>query len=149
MTETLLPDTYFMNEALKEAHKALDKDEVPIGAIIACKSKIVARGYNQVEQLHDVTAHAEMIAITSAENHFLTKYLTDCTLYVTVEPCMMCATAIGWAQIKRLVYAAPDEKKGFTIFTTKVLHPKCEIVQGVMEEECSTLIKQFFARKRK
>lgn len=149
MKEVKLPDTYFMSEALKEAKKALEKDEVPIGAVVVCKNQIVARGFNQVEMLHDVTAHAEMLAITSAANHFQTKYLSDCEIYVTLEPCMMCAAAIGWAQIKKIVYGAADEKKGFTLFSEKILHPKCKIEKGVLQEECSKLLKQFFLKKRK
>ncbi len=144
----LLPDEHFMREALKEAKYALAKDEVPIGAVIVSNNKIIARGHNQVELLKDVTAHAEMIAITAAANHFGGKYLTDCTLYVTLEPCMMCATAIGWAQISRLVYGANDEKKGFTLISNKVLHPKCEIKSGVMAEESSMMVKEFFKTKR-
>jgi len=147
--KNILPDEYYMREALKEAVYALEKDEVPIGAVIVSLGKIIARGHNQVELLKDVTAHAEMIAITSAANHFGSKYLTDCTLYVTLEPCMMCATAIGWAQIPRLVYGAVDEKKGFTLISKKVLHPKCEVVNGLLSDECSQLIKEFFRKKRK
>lgn len=149
MSKTKLPDTYFMQEALKEARKALEKEEVPIGAVIVCKNQIVARGFNQVELLHDVTAHAEILAITSAENHFQTKYLTDCEIYVTLEPCAMCASAIGWAQIKKLIYGAADDKKGFTKFSDKILHPKCKIEKGIMKEECSELLKQFFMKKRR
>lgn len=148
-TITQLPDEYFMREALKEAKLALAKDEVPIGAVIVSNNKIIARGHNQVEMLKDVTAHAEMIAITAAANHFGSKYLTDCTLFVTLEPCMMCATAIGWAQISRLVYGASDEKKGFTLISKKVLHPKCEIENGLLADEASAMVKEFFKGKRK
>ncbi len=145
----LLPDEYFMREALKEARYALSKDEVPIGAVIVSNNRIIARGNNQVEMLKDVTAHAEMLAITAAANHFSSKYLTDCTLFVTLEPCMMCATAIGWAQISRLVYGASDEKKGFTLISKKVLHPKCEVKSGLLADEASELVKEFFRSKRK
>lgn len=144
----LLPDEHFMREALKEAKYALAKDEVPIGAVVVSNNKIIARGHNQVEMLKDVTAHAEMIAITAAENHFGSKYLIDCTLYVTLEPCLMCATAIGWAQISRLVYGAPDEKKRFHINQQKVLHPKCEVKSGVIAEESSMMVKEFFRKRR-
>ena len=144
----MLTDEYFMEMAIKEAMKALDNDEVPIGAVLVSNQKIIARGYNQVEQLHDVTAHAEILCITSASAHYHNKYFPDCTLYVTMEPCMMCATAIGWAQIGKLVYGAADERKGFTHFSPSVLHPKAEVVSGVMADECSTLVKDFFRSKR-
>jgi tRNA(adenine34) deaminase len=144
-----LPHEYFMSLALKEAQRAMSKDEIPIGAIIVAQNQIVGKGYNQVERLKDVTAHAEIIAITAASNFFSNKYLPACTLYVTIEPCMMCATAIGWAQIGTLVYGASDPKKGFSIFSPSSLHPKTIIEAGIMDEECSALMKEFFRMKRK
>ena len=140
---------FFMREALKEARKALEADEIPIGAVIVCNNRIIARGHNQTELLHDVTAHAEMIAITSASNALNAKYLTDCELYVTIEPCMMCATAIGWAQIPKIYYAASDPKKGYSLFRPSPLHPRCKVIKGLMEDECGALMRDFFARKRK
>ena len=144
----MLTDEYFMNEAIKEALKALANDEVPIGAVLVTNQRIIARGYNQVEQLHDVTAHAEILCITAASAHFQNKYFPDSTLYVTLEPCMMCATALGWAQVGRVVYGAADLKKGFSNFTPSVLHSKAEVLAGVMENECSSIIKEFFKSKR-
>lgn len=138
----------YMKQALEEAHKALAKDEVPIGAVIVCRDRIIARAHNLTEQLTDVTAHAEMQAITAAAEHLGGKYLTDCTLYVTVEPCIMCAGALGWSQISRVVYGAPDEKRGFRRFAPQALHPRTEVISGVMEEECVKLMKDFFGRKR-
>ena len=137
-----------MKQALLEAQKAADKGEIPIGAIIVSKDKIIAKGHNLTETLHDVTAHAEMQAITAAANFLGAKYLSECTLYVTVEPCAMCAGAIGWAQIPRLVYGAPDDKRGYTKFAPNALHPKTEVVQGVMQQECSKIMKEFFKMKR-
>ena len=139
---------YFMNEALREAKKALEEDEVPIGAIVVCNDRIIARGYNQVELLHDVTAHAEMIAITAAANALNSKYLINCELYITVEPCMMCAAAIGWAQISKVIYATPDPKKGFSLFTPSPLHPKCIVEKGSLRAEAEKLLKDFFTSKR-
>lgn len=144
-----MTDEYYMRQALQEAHKALSAEEVPIGAVIVCRGQIIARGHNLTERLHDVTAHAEMQAITAATEYLGGKYLTDCTLYVTVEPCIMCAGALGWSQIPRVVYGAADEKRGFRRFAPQALHPRCEIVSGVLEEECSTLMKSFFQRKRR
>jgi len=144
----LYTDDYFMNEALKEALFAEGSGEVPIGAVIVSNNRIIGRGHNMVETLNDVTAHAEMIAITAASDFFRNKYLTEATIYVTIEPCMMCATAIGWAQISKLVYGAGDPKKGFTTFTTKVLHPKATIVTGIMKKECSNIVTNFFKQKR-
>jgi tRNA(adenine34) deaminase len=143
-----LPDEYFMNLALKEALRALDEDEVPIGCVIVAGNQIVGKGYNQVERLHDVTAHAEVIAITAASNFFNNKYLKDCTLYVTIEPCMMCAAAIGWAQLGRIVYGTPDIKKGYTLYKPSPLHPKTITEAGIMEEECAAVVKEFFRKKR-
>ncbi len=137
-----------MRKALAEAEAALAAGEVPIGAVIVSNDRIVARGHNLTETLSDVTAHAEMQAITSAENYFGGKYLADCTLYVTVEPCVMCAGAIGWAQIRRVVYGAPDEKRGFTRFAPGALHPKATVTAGVLEEDCRRLMQNFFKAKR-
>ena len=144
----LNPDVYFMRQALLEAQQALKKDEVPIGAVVVCQGRIIARGHNLTETLTDVTAHAEMQAITSAAGFLGGKYLTDCTLYVTVEPCVMCAGALGWSQISRIVYGASDEKRGYYKFAPYALHPKTEVVKGVLEEECSKLMKEFFISKR-
>ena len=141
-------DTRYMKMALDEAQRAFDEDEVPVGAIIVCKGRVIARAHNLTEKLTDVTAHAEMQAITAAANHLGGKYLTDCTLYVTVEPCIMCAGALGWAQLDRLVYGTPDDKRGFRNFAPQALHPKTTITQGVMEDECAALMKQFFSTRR-
>ena len=142
------PDEFFMNEALKEAHKALSEDEVPIGAIIVANGRIIGRGYNLTEKLNDVTAHAEMQAFTAAANFLGGKYLRDCTLYVTVEPCIMCAGASYWTQISRIVYGAHDIKLGFRRINQRITHPKTEIVSGIKENECATLMKEFFLSKR-
>jgi len=142
------PDEYFMKQALAEAQKAGERDEVPIGAVIVCQGRIIARGHNLTETLTDVTAHAEMQAITAAAGFLGGKYLTDCTLYVTIEPCVMCAGALGWSQISRIVYGAGDEKRGFQRFAPQALHPKTEVIAGVLEEECSKLVKTFFKNKR-
>jgi tRNA(adenine34) deaminase len=147
-TKDTNPDVYFMRQALIEAQKAGERDEVPIGAVIVCQGRIIARGHNLTETLNDVTAHAEMQAITAAAGFLGGKYLVDCTLYVTVEPCVMCAGALGWAQITRIVYGAADEKRGFVRFAPQALHPKTEVVSGVLEEECSRLVKEFFRKKR-
>lgn len=146
---TILSHEYFMSLAIKEAKRALQEEEVPIGAVIVSQNQIVGKGYNQVERLKDVTAHAEIIALTAAANYFNSKYLPDCTLYVTLEPCMMCANAIGWAQIKQVVFGASDPKKGFTLFTPSPLHPKCIAESGVLEEDCTALLRDFFRDKRK
>lgn len=142
------PDLYFMRQALLEAEKAGARDEVPIGAVIVCQDRIIARGHNLTETLTDVTAHAEMQAITAAAQFLGGKYLVDCTLYVTVEPCVMCAGALGWSQISKVVYGASDEKRGFSHFAPAALHPKTQIVSGVLEQECSDIVKQFFKKKR-
>jgi len=147
-TKETNPDEYFMRQALIEAQKAGERNEVPIGAVIVCQGRIIARGHNLTETLTDVTAHAEMQAITAAAGFLGGKYLVDCTLYVTVEPCVMCAGALGWPQITRIVYGAPDEKRGFVRFAPQALHPKTEVVSGVLEEECSRLVKDFFKKKR-
>ncbi len=141
-------DVYFMKQALVEAQKAGDRDEVPIGAVVVCQGRTIARGHNLTETLNDVTAHAEMQAITAATQFLGGKYLTECTLYVTVEPCVMCAGALGWSQIARIVYGAADEKRGFMRFAPNALHPKTKVLNGVLEEECSSLVRNFFKNKR-
>lgn len=141
-------DFSFMQQALVEARKAASLDEIPIGAVIVSKGRIIARAHNLTERLTDVTAHAEMMAITSAATALGGKFLPDCTLYVTVEPCVMCAGAIGWSQLGRLVYGASDEKRGFQRFAPNALHPKTQIEGGVLEAECATLMKEFFQKKR-
>lgn len=148
MTTNILNDEYYMRQALNEARQAFDKGEVPIGAIVVCKGRIIARGHNLTETLTDVTAHAEMQAITAAANVLGGKYLTDCILYVTIEPCPMCAGGLLWSQISKIVYGAKDEKKGYSVFSPSILHPKTEVVSGVMEDECASLMKEFFKRKR-
>ena len=142
------PDILFMKEALKEAHKALEKNEVPIGAVVVCAGKVIARAYNLTETLNDATAHAEMQAITMATSTIGGKYLDKCTLYVTVEPCPMCAAALAWSQVKRVVYGAPDEKRGFSRFTPSLMHPKTEVVGGILAEECGKIVTDFFRAKR-
>ena len=141
-------DEQFMRKALVEAQAAFDEGEIPVGAIVVCRGRIISRAHNLTETLTDVTAHAEMQAITAAANALGGKYLTDCTLYVTVEPCPMCAGAIGWAQIPRIVYGAPDEKRGDRRFAPNVLHPKATAIGGVLEEECRTLMQEFFKKRR-
>lgn len=145
----LLDDNYFMKEALKEAKKAFEDDEVPIGAVIVAENRIIARAYNLTERLNDVTAHAEMQVITAAANAIGGKYLHECTLYVTVEPCPMCAGALNWAQISRIVYGAADPKRGYHKFEGQMLHPKTIVQNRVLEQECGDIVKQFFSRKRK
>ncbi len=141
-------DEQFMRKALVEAQAAFDEGEIPVGAIVVCRGRIISRAHNLTETLTDVTAHAEMQAITAAANALGGKYLTDCTLYVTVEPCPMCAGAIGWAQIPRVVYGASDEKRGYRRFAPNVLHPKATAIGGVLEEECRTLMQEFFKKRR-
>ena len=143
-----MTDLEYMKMALAEAQKAFDKDEVPIGAIVVCKGRIIARAHNLTEMLNDVTAHAEMQAITAAATNIGGKYLNDCTLYVTVEPCPMCAGAIAWSQLGKLVYGAEDEKRGYHRYAPDVLHPKTEVVRGVCADEATALMKRFFASKR-
>ena len=143
-----MTDEQYMRQALQEAHKALSAGEVPIGAVIVCRGQIIARGHNLTERLHDVTAHAEMQAITAASNNLGAKYLPKCTLYVTVEPCVMCAGAIGWSQLGRLVFGTEDEKRGYQKFAPNALHPKTEVVKGILQEECSQIVKKFFKNKR-
>ena len=141
-------DIKYMRMALDEAHKALERDEVPIGAVIVCKGRVIGRGHNLTEALTDVTAHAEMQAITAAATTLGGKYLTDCTLYVTVEPCVMCAGAIGWAQLPRIVYGCRDEKRGYSGYAPRALHPKAQAIGGILEEECRQLMQEFFREKR-
>ena len=141
-------EKHFMKEALKEAQKALEKDEVPVGCVIVCENEIIARAHNLIERLNDVTAHAEMQAFTSAADFLGGKYLNECSLYVTLEPCIMCAGASYWAQLKRIVYGAKDVKRGYSQLTYNLLHPKTEIISGVMKDECSKLLTDFFERKR-
>ena len=139
----------YMREALREAQCAAEEDEVPVGAVIVCRGRIIGRGHNMTERLSDPTAHAEMIAITAASEAMGGKYLNGCTLYVTVEPCPMCAGALAWSQIDRIVYGAIDPKRGYSLFSPSLLHPKTEVTAGVLAEECGTLVSEFFRRKRK
>jgi len=145
----ILNDEYFMRQALREAQFAFDRDEVPVGAVIVCQGRIIARSHNLVETLNDVTAHAEMQAITAAANVLGGKYLTNCILYVTVEPCPMCAGALGWAQISRIVFGAKDEKRGYSYVSPKSLHVKTQVTGGILESECALLMQEFFRNKRK
>ena len=141
-------DDYFMGEALREARKAEAEGEIPVGAVVVCNDTVIARAHNQTEMLHDVTAHAEMLAITAAAEHLGAKYLTGCTLFVTLEPCVMCAGALGWSQLARIVYGAADEKRGFERLGHAMLHPKTEVTGGVHAEACAALVKEFFKHKR-
>ncbi len=141
-------DEFYMQQALREARAARDEEEIPIGAVIVCDGQIIARAHNNTERLHDVTAHAEMVAFTAAANTLGSKYLPECTLYVTVEPCPMCAGAAGWVQIGRIVYGARDEKRGFEKMGRGMLHPKTVVTSGVLEEECAELMKEFFKGRR-
>ena len=141
-------DEKFMREALREAKAAEAEDEIPIGAVIVFAGRVIAKGHNMTERLHDPTAHAEMIAITAAIGVMGGKYLNDCTLYVTVEPCPMCAAASAWAQVGRIVYGASDPKRGYSLFTPSLLHPKAEVVSGVLAEECGGMVTEFFRNKR-
>ena len=142
-------DEYFMRKALDEAQTGFEKDEVPVGAVVVVDNRIIARAHNLVETLNDVTAHAEMQAITSAASFLGGKYLKECTLYVTVEPCLMCAGALYWAQISRLVYGATDVKRGFSLNPSSPLHPATTVTSGILEKECSDLMTEFFKKKRK
>lgn len=144
-----MDDTYYMKQALAEAQKAAERGEVPVGAVVVCKDRIIARAHNLTETLTDVTAHAEMQAITAAASSLGGKYLNECTLYVTVEPCVMCAGAIGWAQTGRLVFGASDEKRGYQRYAPQALHPKTQVAQGVLADECARLMKDFFLNKRR
>lgn len=141
-------DEKYMRMALDEARQALSGGEVPIGAVVVCRNHIVARTHNLTETLCDVTAHAEMQAVTAAANTLGGKYLTDCTLYVTVEPCTMCAGAIGWAQLPRIVYGCQDEKRGYQLYAPRALHPKAQVTAGILEDECRQLMQDFFRKKR-
>ena len=141
-------DSFYMKQALAEAARAAERGEVPVGAVVVCRDRIIGRGHNLTETLNDVTAHAEMQAVTAAANTLGGKYLNECTLYVTVEPCVMCAGAIGWAQVKRLVYGATDEKRGYRMFAPQAIHPRTEVVSGVMADESVALLKDFFKGKR-
>lgn len=141
-------DEFYMQRALDEARLAFQAGEIPVGAVVVCRDRIVSRAHNLTETLSDVTAHAEMQALTAAANTLGGKYLTDCTLYVTVEPCTMCAGAIGWAQVPRIVYGTPDEKRGYHAYAPQALHPKAEVVGGVLEEECRRLMQEFFRSRR-
>ena len=148
MTYTMFSDEYFMNEALKEARKARDADEVPVGAIVVIENKIIARAYNQTQSLVDVTAHAEMLAIISAANNLSSKYLHHCTLYVTLEPCVMCGSATAWAQLSRIVFGASDPKAGYSSIIQNILHSRTKVKKGILEQECSELLVDFFKKKR-
>ena len=148
METPVLSDKYFMKEAMKEAQRAFDMEEIPIGAVIVNKNRIIARAHNMTQQLIDVTAHAEMIAITSAANYLGAKYLLDCSLYVTLEPCIMCAAALKWAQLDRIIFAASDPREGFSMHGKSILHKKTEVVPGILENEASSLLKQFFLKRR-
>jgi tRNA(adenine34) deaminase len=142
-------DEYFMRKALQEAEKAAAEGEVPIGAVIVCQQQIIARAHNQTERLKDVTAHAEIVAITAASEYLGAKYLTDCTLYVTIEPCVMCAGALAWAQVGKIVYGAAEDKRGFMRFGRELLHPKTQLAYGVLHDDCAALMSNFFKAKRK
>ena len=148
MKETDDKDEQFMRKALYEAQRAAEEGEIPIGAVIVCNDRIISRAHNLTEKLHDVTAHAEMQAITAAADLLGGKYLSDCTLYVTIEPCVMCAGAIGWAQIGRIVYGASDEKRGYQLYAPRALHPKSVVTRGVLEAECRQMMQDFFKQKR-
>lgn len=148
MNLTLYSDDYFMNEALKEARKAFEMDEVPVGAVIVCNERVIARAHNLTERLNDVTAHAEMQAFTAAANYLGAKFLDECTLYVTIEPCVMCGGASYWSRIGRIVYGAKDEKRGISTLNDPVLHPKTKVVPGVLESACSELMTTYFKQKR-
>jgi tRNA(adenine34) deaminase len=145
---TVYNDAYFMRQALQEATLAAQEGEVPVGAVVVCEGRIIARAHNQTERLGDVTAHAEILALTAAASHLGSKYLDECTLYVTLEPCPMCAGALAWAQLKRLAFAAADEKRGFMRFGKALLHPKTKVEMGLLAEDASQIVKQFFLKKR-
>jgi tRNA(adenine34) deaminase len=144
----LYSEEYFMNEALKEARKALEKDEVPVGAVVVSENMIIARAHNLTETLNDVTAHAEMQSITAASSWLGGKYLSDCTIYITLEPCVMCAGAIFWSQMGAVVYGADDDKRGYTLTGQPLMHPKTQVRKGVLAEECAQLLTEFFHKKR-
>jgi tRNA(adenine34) deaminase len=144
----LYSDEYFMREALKEAAKAFAIDEVPVGAVVVCKNRIIARAHNQTEKLTDATAHAEMLAVTSAANYLGSKYLSECTLYVTLEPCVMCSGALHWVQLQKLVFGASDLQRGYSLVSSPLLHPKTEVVRGIHADESKKLLEDFFRRIR-
>lgn len=144
----LYTDDYFMREALKEAQKAFDAGEVPVGAVVVCQNRIIGRAHNQTEKLTDATAHAEMLAITAASNYLGSKYLSECVLFVTLEPCTMCAGALHWVQLMKLVFGASDVQRGYSLSKSPILHPKTEVVKGVKSEECADLVNSFFRRIR-
>lgn len=148
MALTIHTDEYYMREALKQAAIARDEGEIPVGAVVVADNRIIARAYNQTEKLNDPTAHAEMLALTAATNYLGTKYLSDCSLYVTLEPCGMCAGALYWGQLGKLIFAARDEKRGYTTINPRLIHPKTEVVQGPFEEEAGLLVTEFFKRLR-
>lgn len=148
LKEDYLKDDFFMKQALQEAQKAYEKDEVPVGAVVVAQQTIIARAHNLTETLNDVTAHAEMQVITAAANYLGSKYLNDCTLYVTLEPCAMCAGAIFWAQLGKLVYAATDPKRGYRLTGASMLHPKTRVIHGLLSNEAESLLKEFFRKKR-
>ncbi len=141
-------DEKFLTEALREARKAAEEGEIPIGAVVVSRGRIIGSGHNMTERLHDATAHAEMIAVTAATESIGAKYLADCTLYVTVEPCPMCAGALNWSQIGRIVYGAPDPRRGYSLYSPSLLHPKTEVLGGILSEECAALMLDFFREKR-
>jgi tRNA(adenine34) deaminase len=145
----LFSDDYFMREALKEAQKAFEIGEVPVGAVVVCRNRVIARAHNQTEKLTDATAHAEMLAVTSAANHLGSKYLNECTLYVTLEPCVMCAGALHWVQLQKLVFGASDIQRGYSLVQDPLLHPKTQVVKGIKGEEAKSMIDEFFKRLRK
>jgi len=145
----LYTDEYFMREALKEATKALEIGEVPVGAVVVCQNRIIARAHNQTEKLTDATAHAEMLAVTAAANYLGSKYLSECTLYVTLEPCVMCAGALHWSQLQKLVFGAPDVQRGYSLISSPLLHPKTEVVKGVKADESKKMVDTFFKSIRK
>ncbi|MFK7935773.1 MAG: nucleoside deaminase [Saprospiraceae bacterium] len=146
---SIFSDNHYMQQALREAQIAFEKGEIPVGAVVVCQQQIIARAHNQTELLKDVTAHAEVLAITAAANYLDSKYLTDCTLYVTLEPCAMCAGALAWSQISRVVYGAGDEKRGFMRFGKQMLHPKTKIEYGIEREKCADLMQHFFKERRR
>jgi len=145
---SIYSDDYFMGQALREAEKAREAGEIPVGAVVVCQKQIIARAHNQTQILNDVTAHAEIMAITAASSYLGNKYLNECTLYVTLEPCIMCAGALAWAQIDRVVYGASDEKRGFMRYGKELLHPKTKLEYGIKHDECAALMTEFFAQKR-
>ena len=148
MNLSVFSDDYYMKQALVEAQRAFDADEVPVGAVIVCKNQIIARAHNQTEQLNDVTAHAEMLAFTSAANYLGGKFLNECTLYVTLEPCCMCAGAAYWTRLKRVVFGSSDPKRGYSLLSSDMLHPKTELTRGILAEESRHLLQTFFEKKR-